>query len=170
MLIPDRLVLVALGSNQGDSRALMTQAFDALRCLAQRHFVASSIWRSSPVECPAGSPDFLNAVCRWEAAADQTAEALLDQLQALERAFGRTGKRVLNEPRPLDLDLLAFGSVRSDTPRLTLPHPRAHLRRFVLGPLHEIAPDLRLPGWEGSVAETLHALGASGGIAERLTS
>ena len=63
-----------------------------------------------------------------------------------------------NEPRPLDLDLLAFGGETRATPALTLPHPRAHQRRFVLAPLAELAPDLVLPGQARSVAALLAAL------------
>lgn len=76
----------------------------------------------------------------------------------MEREFGRRPKLVLNEPRPLDLDLIAFGSEKRSTPRLTLPHPRAHLRRFVLQPLNEIAPELILPGQLKSAGELLAEL------------
>jgi len=70
---------------------------------------------------------------------------LLQKLRALEKEFGRTSKKVLNEPRSLDLDLIAFGTETRNSPELILPHPRAHLRRFVLQPLGEIAPDFILP-------------------------
>ena len=83
---------------------------------------------------------------------------MLDQLQALEQAFGRRPKLVLNEPRPLDLDLLTFGGERRSTDRLALPHPRALDRRFVLAPWAEIAPEFRPPGSSVSVAEALASL------------
>ena len=79
-------------------------------------------------------------------------------MQALEKEFGRRPKQVFNEARPLDLDLIAFGVEVRSTDRLTLPHPRAHLRRFVLEPLAEIAPDLVLPGQTASVRALLAAL------------
>jgi 2-amino-4-hydroxy-6-hydroxymethyldihydropteridine diphosphokinase len=79
-------------------------------------------------------------------------------LQELEREFGRRPKQVLNEPRPLDLDLIAFGAETRQAAALVLPHPRAHLRRFVLQPLAEIAPDLVLPGQGKPVLDLLLAL------------
>jgi 2-amino-4-hydroxy-6-hydroxymethyldihydropteridine diphosphokinase len=91
---------------------------------------------------------------------DETPESLLGKLQALEKEFGRQPKKILNEPRPLDLDLIAFGSERRVSNSLTLPHPRAHLRRFVLLPLSEIAPDLVLPGQTKSVSQLLAELPA----------
>ena len=90
--------------------------------------------------------------------AGETPESLLAKLQALEKEFGRRPKTVLNEPRPLDLDLIAFGSETRASKELTLPHPRAHERRFVLQPLSEIAPDLILPGQSQSVAGLLERL------------
>jgi len=151
-------VVVALGSNLGDSPAILREAMAALHKLAQSDFVASSLWQSTPVDCPPGSPLFVNAVVAFTPWPDETPETLLDRLQALEQEFGRWPKVVLNEPRPLDLDLIAFGSETRSTPRLTLPHPRARLRRFVLEPLNEIAPDLILPGQAKFVRELLAAL------------
>jgi 2-amino-4-hydroxy-6-hydroxymethyldihydropteridine diphosphokinase len=83
---------------------------------------------------------------------------LLEKLQILEKEFGRHPKKVLNEARPLDLDLIAFGYVRWSSAQLTLPHPRARERRFVLQPLSEIAPEFVLPGQSKSVSELLAAL------------
>jgi 2-amino-4-hydroxy-6-hydroxymethyldihydropteridine diphosphokinase len=83
---------------------------------------------------------------------------LLAKLQALEVEFGRKPKEVINEPRPLDLDIIAFGAERRDSPKLTLPHPRAPEREFVLAPLAEIAPDLQLPGHNETVVQLLEKL------------
>jgi 2-amino-4-hydroxy-6-hydroxymethyldihydropteridine diphosphokinase len=110
------------------------------------------------VDCPPGSPVFINAVVRLAPLKGETPESLLGKLQALEREFGRRPKQVLNEPRPLDLDLIAFNNEVRSGPELVLPHPRAHLRRFVLAPLAEIAPSLILPGQQKSVRELLSAL------------
>src|ERR1019366_660827 len=104
------------------------------------------------------SPVFVNAVVALLSGQGETPETLLAKLQALEKEFGRRPKVVLNEPRPLDLDLIAFGNERRVTRELTLPHPRAHERRFVLQPLSEIAPDLILPGQTKSVEELLRRL------------
>lgn len=111
-----------------------------------------------PVDCPPGSPDFINAVAALVPKQDETPESLLSKLQSLEKEFGRAPKKILNEPRPLDLDLIAFGNETRATSALVLPHPRAHQRRFVLQPLAEIAPDLILPGQTKSVVELLAAL------------
>jgi 2-amino-4-hydroxy-6-hydroxymethyldihydropteridine diphosphokinase len=101
---------------------------------------------------------FLNSVAGLVPRAGETPESLLAKLQELEMEFGRPAKRMPNEPRPLDLDLIAFGQETRATDKLTLPHPRAHLRRFVLQPLSEIAPDLLLPGQTKTVAQLLREL------------
>jgi 2-amino-4-hydroxy-6-hydroxymethyldihydropteridine diphosphokinase len=152
-------VIVALGSNLGNSADILREAMQRLDRLAALPSRCSSLWQSSPVDCPPGSPPFVNAAVAFEPAAGETPESLLAKLQALEKEFGRRPKQVLNEPRPLDLDLIAFGSEIRSTPRLTLPHPRAHLRRFVLEPLNEIAPDLVLPGQTKPIRQLLAELG-----------
>ena len=151
-------VVVALGSNLGDSAATLRAAIHRLRERSASGFAASSLWRSTPVDCPPGSPQFLNAVTSFHPHAGETPETLLGHLQTLEREFGRPPKLVLNEPRRLDLDLILFADEVRSTPQLTLPHPRAHLRRFVLEPLCEIAPGLVLPGQTLTVRELLAGL------------
>lgn len=151
-------VIVALGSNLGDSTAIVREAVERLRRLSHSRFRSSSLWQSSPVDCPPGSPPFINSVVAFTSPPDEAPDSLLAKLQAIEQEFGRRPKVVLNEPRPLDLDLIAFGMETRSTPRLTLPHPRAHLRRFVLEPLNEIAPNLVLPGLTKHVSELLAAL------------
>jgi 2-amino-4-hydroxy-6-hydroxymethyldihydropteridine diphosphokinase len=155
---PAAKVIVALGSNLGDSVTILRRAFLCLAALSARRFRRSSLWRSTPVDCPPGSPPFINAAVAFEPAIAETPESLLAKLQAIEKVFGRRPKAVLNEPRPLDLDLIAFGSEVRATPQLILPHPRAHLRRFVLAPLNEIAPGLVLPGQKNSVRQLLAEL------------
>ncbi len=152
------LVFVALGSNLGDSQRVLREAMQQLQAFSRQPLVQSSLWQTSPVDCPPGSPPFVNAVIALVPGERETPESLLTKLQAMEKEFGRQPKKVLNEPRPLDLDLIAFGRETRNTPELTLPHPRAHLRRFVLQPLSEIAPDLVLPGRTQTVAELLRAL------------
>jgi 2-amino-4-hydroxy-6-hydroxymethyldihydropteridine diphosphokinase len=129
-----------------------------LESLSVRPPLKSSLWQSTPVDCPPGSPLFVNAAVAFEPLPGETPESLLAKFQALEKEFGRRPKEVLNEPRPLDLDLIAFGNLVRSTPQLTLPHPRAHLRRFVLEPLNEIAPDLILPGQRHSIRDLLAVL------------
>jgi len=149
---------IALGANLGDAPATVRRALRRLEALSAAPLLRSSLWRSSPVDCPPGSPAFVNAVAGLTPPPGETPETLLAKLQALEREFGRRPKQVRNEPRPLDLDLLAFGVETRATPALTLPHPRVHERRFVLAPLAEVAPDLVLPGQTQSVAALLAAL------------
>ena len=120
----------------------------------------SSLWQTSPVNCPPGSPVFVNAIIGLVPRANETPESLLAKLQSLEKEFGRQPGKSLNEPRPLDLDMIAFGAETCKTPELLLPHPRAHLRRFVLQPLSEIAPNLVLPGQGKTVAKLLAELPA----------
>lgn len=143
---------IALGSNLGNSRHILEQAFFRLQELSADPIRRSSLWRSAPVDCPPGSPDFINAVAAIVPLPDESPESLLAKLRALELKFGRAPKTVLNEPRPLDLDLIAFSSEVRSTVQLILPHPRAHLRAFVLRPLAEIAPDFILPGTIETVA------------------
>ncbi len=137
---------IALGSNLGDSVQILREAFRRLAELSDQPLLLSSLWATSPVDCPPGSPDFVNAVVGLTPKAGETPESLLSNLQALEKEFGRRPKAVMNEPRPLDLDLITFGQEIRDTGLLILPHPRAHLRQFVLTPFNEIAPQLILPG------------------------
>ena len=152
------VAVVALGSNLGDSVSTLRRAMDRLQQLSAGPIRRSSFWQSTPVDCPPDSPPFVNASVSLAPRRGETPESLLEELQALEKEFGRRSKQVHNEPRPLDLDLIAFGNEVRDTPTLTLPHPRTHQRRFVLEPLNEIAPDLVLPGQSKSVRELLCGL------------
>ena len=152
------LAIVALGSNLGQSREIIQVAFTHTKFITDRPILQSSIWETTPVDCPPGSPKFFNAVVGFIPQKGETPESLLLKMRDLEKVFGRTPKKVLNEARPLDLDLIAFGNETRNTPELILPHPRAHLRRFVLQPLSEIAPDLILPGQGKTVAELLAEL------------
>lgn len=151
-------VVIALGSNLGDSPRLVGEAMDRLGAWSNRPLIRSSLWSSSPVECPPGSPRFVNAVVLLAPLPGETPETLLPSLQALEREFGRRPKLVLNEARPLDLDIIAWGPERRTRPELTLPHPRAHQRRFVLAPLAEVDPGRLLPGKSEPVRALLDAL------------
>lgn len=158
MTFGQHIVVVALGSNLGDSRQIIRSAMDRLERDSNSPLLRSSLWRSAPVDCPAGSSDFVNAVVGLIPLPGETPESLLPKLQRLEREFGRQPKKLANEARPLDLDLVVFGQEMRNSAELTLPHPRAHLRRFVLEPLAEIAPDLKLPGQADTVVGLLGAL------------
>lgn len=154
------LAFIALGSNLGDSRKTIQRAMERLRELSTGPLLRSSLWQTTPVDCPPGSPPFINAVVGLQPLAGEIPESLLEKLQLLEKEFGRQPKKVMNEARPLDLDIIAFGRATRNTPALILPHPRAHERRFVLEPLNEIAPALVLPGRTKTVRQLLAALPA----------
>ena len=137
-----RVVVVGVGSNRGDSAAFVRAGIERLRAFAASDFKYSSLWRTSPIDCPPGTGDFVNAVAAFEAVDGLTPDALLDALKAIEREFGRELNPVRNAPRELDLDLLLFNSLTRRDECLTLPHPRAATRRFVLAPAAEIIPQL----------------------------
>jgi 2-amino-4-hydroxy-6-hydroxymethyldihydropteridine diphosphokinase len=154
-------VFVGLGANLGDAVGTLRQALQALRALPGVELVAvSSLYRSAPID--AQGPDFFNAVARLRTSL--TPEDLLRALQTIEQQHGRQ-RPYRNAPRTLDLDLLLYGPLQLDTPTLTLPHPRMHLRAFVLRPLGEIAPSVEIPGL-GPIAEWLDR--CSGQAIERL--
>lgn len=144
---------VGLGANLGDARAQVEAAFDALAaCPGLQLAGRSSMYRSAPVD--AGGPDYVNAVAALDSRL--TPLELLHVLQAIETRFGRE-RPYPNAPRTLDLDLLLHGDTCLATPELTLPHPRLHLRAFVLLPLIELAPSLSLPG-RGPLQDLLPAV------------
>jgi 2-amino-4-hydroxy-6-hydroxymethyldihydropteridine diphosphokinase len=149
------LAYIALGSNIGDSRQNIRSAMEHLQKLSATPLLKSSLWQTTPVDCPPGSPLFVNAVVALTPLPGESPESLLAKLQGLEKEFGRQEKKMFNEPRPLDLDLIAFGGEVRHTPDFVLPHPRAHERRFVLQPLAEIAPELVLPGQTANIATLL---------------
>lgn len=133
---------VGVGANLGDAVQTVRDALQELGRLPQTALQAcSSLYRSAPVE--ATGPEFVNAVAELCTALPPF--TLLRELQAIERRHGRV-RSVRNAPRTLDLDLLLYGQQVLSSPELTVPHPRLHLRAFVLLPLHEIAPAVEVPG------------------------
>jgi 2-amino-4-hydroxy-6-hydroxymethyldihydropteridine diphosphokinase len=134
---------VALGANLpsevGNPEDTLRKAMAALIPLSQHLPVLSSMYLSDPKDCPPGSPIYCNAVVAILPRAEETPLSLLHKLQAIEQQHGRVRTGVINEARTLDLDLLSFADAVLQTPELTLPHPRAHERRFVLQPWLEIA-------------------------------
>ena len=149
---------VALGANLGDPKATVLAAFAALANLPESRVArCSSLYRTAPVGI-LSQPDFVNAVVLLETTL--APETLLDALLDIEARFGRI-RRERNGPRTLDLDLLLYDDIELELPRLTLPHPRLHLRAFVLQPLAEVAPDLAIPR-RGSLAAWLPAVANQG--------
>jgi 2-amino-4-hydroxy-6-hydroxymethyldihydropteridine diphosphokinase len=151
-------VVLALGSNLGNRQDILQGAVDAIVGLPGIRVTAvSPVYETVPVGGPA-QPDYLNAVVLADAA--RPPRELLDRLHEIEAAFDRV--RVVRwGPRTLDIDVIDFGGERSDDPELTLPHPRAHERAFVLGPWRDVDPDAALPG-RGPVADLLAEADRSG--------
>jgi 2-amino-4-hydroxy-6-hydroxymethyldihydropteridine diphosphokinase len=129
------LVAIALGSNLGDRRYHLRSAIHELG-RAVGLVRVSSIWETSPVDAPPGSPPFLNMVVAGVARSEP--HALMRELLAIEARLGRV-RRGKNAPRTIDLDLILYGATLLRTPDLVLPHPRYREREFVLAPLRELA-------------------------------
>lgn len=152
------VALVALGSNLGESHAILTQAIAELASWVVPHaLVRSSLWQSEPLDCPAGTPEFINAAVGLPVAALGSARGLLDRLQEMERRYGRPDAHPRNAPRTLDLDIITFGNLEVREPDLVVPHPRAAERLFVLKPLAELDAEMVLPGMDRTVAELIEA-------------
>ena len=149
---------IALGSNLGDRLAHLGTARDEIIDLpgVKEPFLFSSVYETEPVGCERGAGAFLNSVMEIEY--EKNAENLLQELAVIESSLGRERSGERNLSRTIDLDLLYLGNVKMTTPEIELPHPRAAVRRFVLEPLAEIRPDLKLPGQKKSVKALLSKL------------
>ena len=125
-----------------------------MRCLSVTPLKCSSIWRTAPVGFVCDVPEFDNAVAVIES--DLKAEVLLDNLNGIELRMGRSRDRgVQYSSRKIDLDIIDFGGQEFSSSTLILPHPRAHLRHFVLLPLQEVAPDFRFKNRSESLDELI---------------
>ena len=134
---------VALGSNLDDPRVQVERGFAALAALPRTALSARSRSYRTPPWGLVEQPDFINAAARLETTL--TPRELLDALLAIEARAGRV-RGARNGPRILDLDLLLYGERVIDEPDLVVPHPRLHERAFVLLPLADVAPELKVPG------------------------
>jgi len=153
---------VALGSNLGDRTENLRAARRAILALSgvKPPVLASSIYETEPVNCEPGVGEFLNAVVEFEHEGDPA--ALLEQLIRIEESLGRQRDHARNVSRTIDLDLLYCGALEIDSKRLQLPHPRLHLRRFVLRPLADIRSELILPRQTRTVRKLLAQVDDSG--------
>ena len=150
-------VTIALGSNLGNRLENLQGGLDALFDAPGLALVAASpVYQTAPVGGPQ-QPDYLNAVLI--ATTTLPAHAVLERCQGVEAVFGRVRDEAWG-PRTLDLDIIVYGDVVSDDPELTLPHPRAHERAFVLAPWHDIDPDAEIPSW-GQVSDLLAKVGSA---------
>jgi 2-amino-4-hydroxy-6-hydroxymethyldihydropteridine diphosphokinase len=170
---------IALGSNLGDRMANLRAARSAIvHLVGDKNLLASPVYETEPIDCEPGAGKFLNAVLEIEY--DNDPVELLEHMIRIEESLGRKrdhdrapssdfrsdrrDRVARNLSREIDLDLLYADDLEVENERLRLPHPRMHLRRFVLRPLADIRPDLVLPGHTQTVRELLAQLKDSGRV------
>jgi len=147
---------LGLGANLGAREQTLRGAVKSLEEGGLRITGLSPLYRSAALGGPEGQPPYLNAVL--EAQTSLCPEALLRLCLEVEGRFGRE-RSVRWGARTLDIDVLLYDRLRMRTPILRIPHPRMHLRRFVLQPLRDLRPELRIPGFSGSLDTLLASLG-----------
>lgn len=143
-------VVIALGANLGEPRAQVARAIEEIK----KHLnviTVSSLYETAPFGVPDSQPNYINAVIIGET--DQKPMDLMKALLEVENSLGRT-RSFQNAARLIDIDIIDLGGLFMESESLTLPHPRAHERRFVLEPWLEIDPSAHLPG-RGPVSELL---------------
>lgn len=150
-------VAFGLGSNLGDRVGYLRSAVAGLAEAGIAEIRVSSVYETDPVGGPS-QPDYYNAVAIGETSLEVA--DLLQLAKAIEAKACRV-RTVRNAPRTLDVDILAFGDVVIDSEQLTIPHPRAHERAFVLVPWAEIDPGFSIPGW-GNVSDLVCSVDISG--------
>jgi 2-amino-4-hydroxy-6-hydroxymethyldihydropteridine diphosphokinase len=155
---------VALGSNLGDRleslRAARRQIIELDRI--RPPVLSAGIYETEPVDCEPGASKFLNTVIEFDFEGDPV--QLLEQLVQIEESLGRKRDHPKNVSRKIDVDLLYCGDRHIDNARLQLPHPRMHLRKFVLQPLADIRSELVLPDQRKTVQELLTESDESGEV------
>ena len=147
---------LGLGSNVGERREHLCAAVAELARHGVAVLASSSVYETEPVGLVLDQPHFLNACLRIDTA--HGPEELLDACKEVERVVGRARGGERHGPRAIDVDVLLLGELMYQSIRLTLPHPEARSRRFVLVPLLELDPELRFPGGEPATS-ALAALG-----------
>jgi 2-amino-4-hydroxy-6-hydroxymethyldihydropteridine diphosphokinase len=143
---------IAFGSNLDRRREYLQSARRQVLQIAHAAppFLFSPLYETDPIACEPEAKKFLNAVMEIDYHGQP--EQLLQDLRRIEGSLGRDAKHARNVSRTIDLDLLYFGNDRINREELQLPHPRLHLRKFVLAPLADIRPELILPNQTESVA------------------
>jgi 2-amino-4-hydroxy-6-hydroxymethyldihydropteridine diphosphokinase len=145
------IIFLSLGSNVGDRQENLRAAIAALPGAGVDVKRVSSIYETEPVDL-LEQPWFLNCVVQGETAVP--AVELLRALREIERQMG-SKKLLARGPRLIDIDILLYGQQTIDAPELQVPHPRMHLRRFVLVPLVELAPEVKHTSWTFTAAQFL---------------
>ena len=153
------MIYIGLGSNQGRRVAWLRRGVRGLLEAGHRITAASSLYLTEPVGNPY-LPWFVNCVVALDPALSWDPSVLLRTCMRIESSCGRRRSTAALQPRTLDLDLLLHGDLVTEGPNLTLPHPRMHLRQFVLTPLVELAPTARHPIQQTTVSELLEKLEA----------
>jgi 2-amino-4-hydroxy-6-hydroxymethyldihydropteridine diphosphokinase len=155
---------VALGSNLGNRFANLQAARKAILDLSnvKPPILCSAIYETDPIDCEPDAGKFLNAVLEFDYDGDSL--DLLKNLKQIESALGRPPDHPPNISRTIDIDVLYCGDTIKESDELQLPHPRMHLRSFVLQPLADIRPDFVLPGQTKTVRELLAQVGDSGKV------
>ncbi len=152
-------VAIALGGNLGDTVACFERAVTLLAVGGVRNIRQAPLFITTPVDCKPGTPDFVNSALT--ASWNDSPEELLRLCQAIEQRLGRPAKHSSRESRIIDLDILLFDFLSLVSPNLIIPHPRLRLRRFVLEPLTQIAPDWPVPPDGQTVQQLLLQLTSS---------
>lgn len=156
---PIRRAVLSIGSNLGDRMFNLQGAVDAISDTPDVWLTSvSSVYETSPVDSPEGADDYLNAIVLIDTTL--SVMTLLDRALAIEAAYGRE-RGVFHAPRTLDIDLIVVGDRLSNTDTLTLPHPAAHERAFVLAPWYDLEPDAYIPG-VGPIADLLEKVSRDG--------
>lgn len=161
---------VSLGANQpsfaGNEQQTLLATVPYLQELSTAPVLLSSLYISDPVDCVPGTEDFVNAVAKLVVPISDSPYDLLKKLHKIEDLFGRQRGSMpkANAPRPLDLDLISFDALIIASKQLTLPHPRAAKRLFVLVPLMEFCAELELAASTPNLADLIHRLPKSPGL------
>jgi 2-amino-4-hydroxy-6-hydroxymethyldihydropteridine diphosphokinase len=148
-----KTVYLSLGSNVGDREANLRTAIEHLRKQKLEVRAISPVYETDPVDVE-GQPKFLNLA--MEIQTELFPMQLLTIAQRIEQQMGRE-RRVEKGPRVIDIDIVLFGKFLIDSAKLTIPHPRMHVRRFVLEPMVDIAPELRHPAIKRTMRELRNA-------------
>ena len=155
-ILPKKTCALALGSNLGDSGAVFQKVCLLLQENGFNVQSVAPVIITEPVDCPPGTPDFANSALIGSYAGSP--EELLDLTQSIEQQLGRPANHGFHTPRTCDIDIIIFGDLIMKSDRLTIPHPSAQERLFVLEPLNVIAPELLFPDSGLTVSEALARL------------